>query len=142
MPRLSSLAWSPLIIEPTHKPSNKKLKVFAVLPIKFANEEYIEEYDMAIEVTGRTNSPTPIKTTPKAGVDGEKKVAVTTPENHDVVALTTATQEIKKAFGSSSASPVDIDRINSIKKALADGSYQINAEKVAKKLIEFEKLMP
>ena len=142
MPRLSSLAWSPLIIELTHKPSNKKLKVFAVLPIKFANEEYIEEYDMAIEVTGRTNSPTPIKTTPKAGVDGEKKVAVTTPENHDVVALTTATQEIKKAFGSSSASPVDIDRVNSIKKALADGSYQINAEKVAKKLIEFEKLMP
>jgi negative regulator of flagellin synthesis FlgM len=129
-------------LSPYRNPAIKKLKVFAVLPIKFANEEYIEEYDMAIEVTGRTNSPTPIKTTPKAGVDGEKKVAVTTPENHDVVALTTATQEIKKAFGSSSASPVDIDRINSIKKALADGSYQIDAEKVAKKLIEFEKLMP
>lgn len=96
---------------------------------------------MAIEITGRTNSPTPIKTPPKAGVDGEKKVAVTTTEKDDSVALTTATQEIKKAFGSSSASPVDIDRVNSIKKALADGSYQINAEKVAKKLIEFEKLM-
>ena len=97
---------------------------------------------MAIEITGRTNSPTPIKTAPKAGVEGEKKVAVNTPENRDVVALTTATQEIKKAVGSSSASPVDIDRVNSIKTALADGSYQINAEKVAKKMIEFEKLMP
>jgi len=96
---------------------------------------------MAIEITGRSNSPTPIKTTPKAGVESEKKVAVSTPENSDVVALTT-TQEIKKAFGPSSASPVDIDRVNSIKKALADGSYQINAEKVAKKMIEFEKLMP
>lgn len=97
---------------------------------------------MAIEITGRTNSPTPIKTSPKAEVDGEKKVAVAKTENDDSVALTPATQELKKAFGSSSASPVDIDRVNSVKKALADGNYPINAEKVAKKLIQFERLMP
>jgi negative regulator of flagellin synthesis FlgM len=96
---------------------------------------------MAIEITGRTNSPTPIKTPPKNGVDGEKKVAVATTEKDDSVALTTTTQEIKKAFGSSSASPVDIDRVNSVKKALADGTYSVNAEKVAKKMIQFEKLM-
>lgn len=96
---------------------------------------------MAIEITGRTNSPTLINPSPKAGVDGEKKVAVTSTENDDSVALTTATQEIKKTVGSSS-SPVDIDRVNSIKKALADGSYSINAEKVAQKLIQFDKQMP
>ena len=82
---------------------------------------------MAIEITGRTNSPPPIKSTPKAGGDGEKKVAVTHTEKDDSVALTTATLEIKKTIGSSSASPVDIDRVNSIKKAFADGSYSINA---------------
>ncbi|MGZ4955344.1 MAG: flagellar biosynthesis anti-sigma factor FlgM [Methylobacter sp.] len=98
---------------------------------------------MAIEITGRTNSPTPIKTSPKTEVvDVEKKVAVTNTEKTDSVALTITTQEIKKAFGSSSASSVDIDRVNSVKKALADGSYSINAEKVAKKLIQLEKLMP
>ncbi|MGZ5006635.1 MAG: flagellar biosynthesis anti-sigma factor FlgM [Methylobacter sp.] len=103
---------------------------------------------MAIEITGRTNSPTPIKTSPKADVDGEKKVAVTTTnatdiiEKTDSVALTINSQEMKKIFGSSSSTPMDIDKVNSIKKALADGSYSVNAERVARKLTQFEKLMP
>ncbi|MGZ8917275.1 MAG: flagellar biosynthesis anti-sigma factor FlgM [Methylobacter sp.] len=97
---------------------------------------------MAIEITGRTNNPTPIKTSPKTEVDGEKKVVVKNTDKVDSVALTSTTQEIKKAVGSSSASPVDIDRVNSVKKALADGSYQINTENVAQKMIQFEQLMP
>lgn len=99
---------------------------------------------MAIEINNRAASPTPINKTPlkTGGIDGEKKVAVTTSvEKDDSVALTSATQEIKKAF-SSSTSPVDIDRVNAVKKALADGSYTVNAEKVAKKMLQFEQLMP
>lgn len=96
---------------------------------------------MAIEITGKAISSIPIKTPPKAGVEGEKKVAVANTEKTDSVALTATTQEIKKAFGSSSALPVDIERVNSVKKALADDSYSINAEKIAKKLIQFEKLL-
>ncbi len=96
---------------------------------------------MAIEITSKTNSSIPIKTTPKAGVETEKQVAAANTVKGDSVALTATTQEIKKTLGSSSALPVDIERVNSIKKALADGSYSINAEKVAKKLIQFEKLL-
>jgi negative regulator of flagellin synthesis FlgM len=96
---------------------------------------------MAIEITGRIGSPAFIKTPPKADVDGEKKVAVTNTEKHDSVALTSTAQEIKKAFGSSSASPVDGERVNAVKKALADGSYPIDAKQTAKKLIQFEKLI-
>ncbi|MGR9014132.1 MAG: flagellar biosynthesis anti-sigma factor FlgM [Gammaproteobacteria bacterium] len=98
---------------------------------------------MAIEITtNRVNSPTPIKSPPKGGADGEKKVAVTDTKIGDSVALTSATQEIKKALGSSSASPVNIDKVNSIKKALADGTYQVDAERVAKKMIQLEKSIP
>lgn len=98
---------------------------------------------MAIEITGRTGGPTFIKTPPKTEIDGEKKApATTSTEKDDSVALTSATQQIKKAFGSSSASPVDVDRVNAIKKALADDSYSVNATKVAQKMIQFEKLMP
>ncbi len=99
---------------------------------------------MAIEISGRANNSTPIKTPPKSnGVESERKVATTTvTERDDSVALTSATQEIKKTLGASSAAPVDTDRVGSIKKALADGSYNVNAEKVAQKLMQFERLMP
>ncbi|MGZ5619941.1 MAG: flagellar biosynthesis anti-sigma factor FlgM [Methylobacter sp.] len=98
---------------------------------------------MAIEISGIVNSPTPIKTASKTGgIDDEKKIDSINTENDDKVALTTTVQEIKKAFGSSSASPVNTDRVNAVRKAIADGNYSINAEKIAKKLIQFEKLMP
>ena len=93
---------------------------------------------MSIEIIGRTNSPTFIKPPPKAEVDGEKKVAVPNTVKSDSIALTSVTQEIKKAFGSSSASPIDSGRVDTVKKALADGSYSIDAKQVAKKLVQFE----
>jgi negative regulator of flagellin synthesis FlgM len=101
----------------------------------------IKEFDMAIEITNKINTIQATKSPPKIVVEGEKNVAVTSTEKHDSIALTAASQEIKKSVGSSSAAPVDIDRVNSIKTALADGSYSINAEQVAKKLMKFEKLM-
>lgn len=96
---------------------------------------------MAIEITGKTNGPIPLKTSTKAGVQGEKAATVTNTAKDDGVALTTTTQEIKRALGSSAALPVDIGKVNSVKKALADGSYSIDAEKIAKKMIQFEKLL-
>jgi negative regulator of flagellin synthesis FlgM len=52
-------------------------------------------------------------------------------------------QGIKKAFEASpSIAIVDADRVAAVKKALADGSYQINAERIAGKMIQYEKLMP
>ena len=97
---------------------------------------------MAIEINGTPKSQATFKTPPKAGVESDKKAAATQTEKIDSVALTATTQEIKKTLGSASAAPVDIDKVNSIKKALADGSYSVNAEQVAKKLIQFEQSLP
>lgn len=97
---------------------------------------------MAIEITGRTNSSMPIQTTPKSGIDGDQKVTVANIEtDDDKVALTPTAMELKKSIGSSSA-PMNFDRINAIKKALANGTYSVNAEQVAQKMMQFEKLMP
>jgi negative regulator of flagellin synthesis FlgM len=99
---------------------------------------------MTIEpITGRVHTQIPIKTAQKAEMDSEKNAPIKSAEKNDSVAITAMARGIKKAFESSSSiAIVDADRVNAVKKALADGSYQINAERIAEKMIQYEKLMP
>ena len=98
---------------------------------------------MTIEsITGRAHPQFPVKTAPKAEIDSGKNASVKSAEKNDSVAITAMAQGIKKAFESSpSITIVDADRVTAVKKALADGSYQINAERIAKKMIQYEKSM-
>ena len=99
---------------------------------------------MTIEsLTGRTHTPLTIKTTQKDEIDSGKKASVKSVERNDSIEITAMAQGIKKALeSSSSVTIVDADRVAAVKKALADGSYQINAERIAEKMIQYEKLMP
>ena len=100
---------------------------------------------MTIEsITGKTHTPLTIKTTPKNEIDSGKKASIKGAESsNDSIEITATAQGIKKALESSSAATiVDVDRVAAVKKALADGSYQINAERIAEKMIQYEKLMP
>lgn len=99
---------------------------------------------MSIEsITGRAHTPLTIKTNQKAEIDSGKKAAIKNTERNDSIAITAMAQGIKKAFeSSSSVAVVDADRVAAVKQALADGSYQINAERIAEKMIQYEKLLP
>ena len=99
---------------------------------------------MTIEsITGRTHTQIPIKTTQKAEIDSGKNASIKSAEKNDSIAITAMAQDIKKAFESSpSVTIVDADRVTAVKEALADGSYQINAERIAEKMIQYEKVMP
>lgn len=99
---------------------------------------------MTIEsITGRAHTSLTIKTNQKAEIDSGKKAAIKNAERNDSIAITAMAQGIKKAFeSSSSVAVVDADRVAAVKQALADGSYQINAERIAEKMIQYEKLMP
>ena len=99
---------------------------------------------MAIEsITGRTHTQLTIKTTQKTDIDSGKNASVKSPAKNDSIAITAMAQGIKKALeSSSSATIVDADRVAAVKKALADGNYQISAERIAKKMMQYEKLMP
>jgi len=98
---------------------------------------------MTIEsITSRAQTPltlkTPIKTDTSIGITSIPSV-----EKNDSVAITTVAQDIKQAVASSSSgSNIDINKVTALKNALANGSYQINAESIAKKMIQYESLMP
>ncbi len=99
---------------------------------------------MTIEsITGRTNTPLTTKTSQKTEIDSGKQASVKSAEKNDSIAITAMAQEIKRAFeSSSSVSTVNVDRVAAVKQALAGGNYQINAERIAEKMIQFEKQMP
>jgi negative regulator of flagellin synthesis FlgM len=102
---------------------------------------------MTIEsITGRLSSLAPINPVKKVEADDQKQVSAKA-ANHEAanyeggVVASTVMQHFRKAVESLPASSVvDVDRINAVKQALAEGSYQIDAEKIAQKMIEFEKL--
>jgi negative regulator of flagellin synthesis FlgM len=98
---------------------------------------------MAIDgITGRMRAPVTSNTGQKVGVDSGNKVTVKQSEKTDSIAITAAAQEIKKTLEtSSSATVIDVERVAAVKKALAEGSYQVNAEKIAEKMMQHEKLM-
>ncbi len=98
---------------------------------------------MTIElITGRINTAPTIKTTPKTDIDSEKKAPVKSAGTDDSITITAMAQGMQKVFESaSSATNVDVDRVAAVKKALADGSYRVNAERIAGKMLQYEKLI-
>ncbi len=57
----------------------------------------------------------------------------------DTVSLTNASAQLRSLENTLAELPVvDTQRVESIKQAIADGSYQVNAENVANKLINLE----
>lgn len=82
----------------------------------------------------RPNTPAKPVDTGKTGQTASKPV-----EQGDTVAITSAAQELKKASNESLLSAFNTDKVNAVKKALAEGNYSINPERLAEKIIQFDK---
>ncbi len=103
---------------------------------------------MPIEITGQNNSPvqTDRNTRPENNVGrSEPSVEQNTngrPSSADTVSLTETSSQLRSIESSLSALPVvDTQRVEAIKQSIADGSYQIDAQSVANKLIDFEAIL-
>jgi len=58
----------------------------------------------------------------------------------DNVDITAVAQEITKALESSKTTPaINHERVEAVKKALTEGNFVINAEKIAEKMIQMER---
>ncbi|MGR9115549.1 MAG: flagellar biosynthesis anti-sigma factor FlgM [Gammaproteobacteria bacterium] len=91
-------------------------------------------------INGRLQSPAATKTNHKHDIETDKA-----PESGktrgDSVELTSSTAQINRALESASTLPVvDKDRVETIKQALANGTYSVDSEKIAQKITQFNSL--
>ncbi|MCQ8180808.1 flagellar biosynthesis anti-sigma factor FlgM [Methylomonas sp. SURF-1] len=98
---------------------------------------------MAIEsITGKPVT-TSIPAKPGVKDAAELKQRIESSVVSDTVEITATAQDIKTASAAgASASVVNEDRVAAIKAAIQAGSYQVNAERVAEKMLQFDKQLP
>jgi len=103
---------------------------------------------MPIEINGQNNNPVPAdrNTRPENNV-GRSEPSVDQnssgrPSTADTVSITETSAQLRSIESNLASLPVvDTQRVEAIKLAIADGSYQVDAESVADKLINFEQIL-
>ena len=129
------------------------------LSLQFCDNFYFKGLGMAIERiknTGAASVPvkTPAKSESSASLSFQSLIKKSLTENNatqttpvadikatlatDSVVLTNSVQEIKKSCESFPESSLDMQRIERIKQAIENGTYEINPDRIAKKMIQFE----
>jgi negative regulator of flagellin synthesis FlgM len=90
-------------------------------------------------ITGKTAGTPLIKTGSKPDSAG-KVQAISAGGASDAAEQIAVAKQINKVFQSSPVdATIDYERVAAVKKALTEGSYVIDPERIAKKMIEFEK---
>ena len=129
------------------------------LSLQFCDNFYFKGLGMAIERiknTGAASVPvkTPAKSESSASLSFQSLIKKSLTENGatltttvadikatlstDSVVLTNSVQEIKKSFESFTESSLDMQRVERIKQAIENGTYEINPDRIAQKMIQFE----
>lgn len=90
-------------------------------------------------LTGKTNNVV-LPSKPAQSGKAENTNLQAPQKAKDSVDITAVAKEITKAFETSKSTPViNEERVNAVKKALEDGTYPINAEKIAAKMVQMER---
>jgi len=89
-------------------------------------------------MTSKINSLPPIATTPELAPVGARKAG---PAAKDAIAPETDSLELTasaRTLGDADA-PVDSHRVEKLRQAIADGSYRVDADRIAGKLLDIER---
>ncbi|BCX82916.1 negative regulator of flagellin synthesis FlgM [Methylomarinovum caldicuralii] len=97
---------------------------------------------MMINLRAVTGKPEPANTGPRALRRLETQTGARQSDG-DSLALTDAAARLKEAEQAlSRAEVIDMARVTRVANALQDGSYQIDAEQIAEKLLELDSQLP
>ena len=103
---------------------------------------------MPIEINGQNNNPvqTDRHTRPENNVGRTEpttdQASTGGSSTADTVSLTETSAQLRSIESSLASLPVvDTQRVEAIKLAIADGSYQVDSESIADKLIDFEQIL-
>ncbi|GDX85236.1 hypothetical protein LBMAG43_12780 [Methylococcaceae bacterium] len=89
--------------------------------------------------TTSTNSITSKSNTELTLSNVKPTESISSVERTDSVVITNSATQIRKNFESSSVeSKVDVERLMRIKAAIENGTYEINPDKIAAKMMQFE----
>lgn len=103
---------------------------------------------MPIEINGQNNNPvqTDRQTRPENSVGRSEPTveqgSTGRPSTADTVSLTETSAQLRSIESSLASLPVvDTQRVEAIKLAIADGSYEVDSASIADKLIDFEQIL-
>ncbi len=96
---------------------------------------------MAINsVTNKTGVSLNITPNDKKKTIPNKNQTLYTSNVQDKIDITAVTQKIKSALASAPSTPViNEEKIIAVKEALKEGNYQINANSIAEKILQFDR---
>lgn len=90
-------------------------------------------------ISGKANT-TAFSTKPAPSGKAKSEAPQVSEKPKDNIDFTAVAKEITKALGSSkNTAAINNERVQAVKNALAEGSYPINAEEIAAKMIQIEK---
>ena len=82
------------------------------------------------------------RTAPQPAADKTEKPAGEQAARGDQVSLTPTAQQLRGLEEQIANQPVvDPERVNAVKEALANGSYEINSDRIAGKMMDLEKII-
>ena len=103
---------------------------------------------MPIEIHGQNNNPVPTdrQNRPENSVGRSEPTvdqnSTGRPSSADTVSLTETSAQLRSIESSLASLPVvDTQRVEAIKLAIADGSYQVDSTSIADKLIDFKQIL-
>ncbi len=94
-------------------------------------------------VTSLIQGPGPGENRPQQGANEQSQPAAAAQSGGDRVVLTDTASRLKASEQSIAATPVvDTQRVAQVRQTIADGSFEINPERIADKFLQFEARLP